>query len=156
MKFKIVAVGKIKESFFREAISEYVKRISRFATVEIAEVAECAFNGDPNDKQIEKIITVEGQEILQKVEGFVVAMDIDGKLVDSVELSNVIAKNKQTSSVFTFVIGGSHGLSQAVKSKANARMSFGKITLPHQLFRVVLCEQLYRACCIENNISYHK
>lgn len=156
MKIKIVAVGKIKESFFRDAIAEYVKRLSRFATVEIAEVAECTFNGEPNDKQIEKIVETEGNAILQKVEGFVVAMDINGKLLDSVELSDLIKVNKQTNSTFTFVIGGSHGLSQEVKSKANARCSFGKITLPHQLFRVVLCEQLYRACCIENNISYHK
>lgn len=156
MKIKIVAVGKIKESFFRDAVAEYVKRLSRFATVEIVEVAECTFNGEPNDKQIDKIVETEGNAILQKLEGFVVAMDINGKQLDSVELSNLIKNNKQTNSAFTFVIGGSHGLSQAVKSKANARCSFGKITLPHQLFRVVLCEQLYRACCIENNISYHK
>ena len=156
MKFRIVAVGKIKESFFREAIGEYVKRLSRFATVEIVEVAECTFNGEPSGKEIEKIISAEGQAILQKCEGYVVAMDINGKLIDSVELSNTIAKNKQTNSTFTFVIGGSHGLSQEVKNAANLRCSFGKITLPHQLFRVVLCEQLYRACCIENNVSYHK
>lgn len=156
MKFKIVAVGKVKESFFRDAVSEYVKRLSRFATVEIVEVAECTFNGEPNDKQTEKIVEAEGQAILQKCEGFVTVMDVAGQLIDSVELSKTISKNKQTNSVFTFVIGGSYGLSQAVKSRANARLSFGKITLPHQLFRVVLCEQLYRACCIENNVSYHK
>lgn len=156
MKLKIVAVGKIKESFFRDAVAEYVKRLSRFASVEIIEVAECAFNGEPNDKQIEKIVETEGQAILHKCEGFVAVMDVSGQLIDSVELSRTISKNKQTNSVFTFVIGGSYGLSHEVKSKANARLSFGKITLPHQLFRVVLCEQLYRACCIENNVSYHK
>lgn len=156
MKFKIVAVGKIKESFYREAVAEYVKRLSRYAAVEIVEVAECTFNGEPSAKEIEKIVTVEGQSVLQKVEGFVVATDINGKEFNSVELSELIAKNKQTNSVFTFVIGGSHGLSQAVKSRADVRCSFGKITLPHQLFRVVLCEQLYRACCIENNVAYHK
>lgn len=156
MKFKIVAVGKIKESFYRDAVAEYVKRMSRFASVEIVEVAECTFNGEPSDKEIEKIISVEGQAILQKCEGFVAAMDINGQQIDSVELSRLITKSKQTNSTFTFVIGGSHGLSQEVKSRANARLSFGKITFPHQLFRVVLCEQLYRACCIENNVAYHK
>lgn len=156
MKFKIVAVGKIKESFYRDAIAEYVKRLSRFVTVETVEVAECYFNGDPNAKQIEKIVQTEGEAILQKCEGFVIATDIDGKLISSVELSDVIKTNKQSNSTFTFVIGGSNGLSRAVKDKANLRVSFGKITLPHQLFRVVLCEQLYRACCIENNVSYHK
>lgn len=156
MKFKIVAVGKIKENFYRDAIAEYVKRTSRYATVEIAEVAECFFNGEPNGKQIDKILESESVAILQKCEGFVVAMDIGGKQVSSVELSDVIKTNKQNSSTFTFVIGGSNGLSQAVKDRANLRLSFGRITLPHQLFRVVLCEQLYRACCIENNVSYHK
>lgn len=156
MKFKIVAVGKIKESFYRDAIAEYVKRLSRFATVEIAEVSECTFNGEPNDKQIDKILETEGQAILQKCEGFVTVLDVAGQLIDSVELSRTISKNKQTNSIFTFVIGGSYGLSQAVKSRADVRFSFGKITLPHQLFRVVLCEQLYRACCIENNVAYHK
>lgn len=156
MKLKIVAVGKIKEGFFRDAIAEYAKRLSRFATLEIVEVAEHAFNGEPNAKQTDKIKESEGQAILQKCEGFVVATDIDGKAVNSAELSELIVKNKQTYSTFTFVVGGSYGLSQEVKDKANARLSFGKITLPHQLFRVVLCEQLYRACCIENNVSYHK
>lgn len=156
MKFKIVAVGKIKESFYRDAIAEYVKRLSRFATVEIVEVAECFFNGDPNEKQIEKILETEGAAILQKCEGFVVATDINGRQLTSVELSDVIKVNKQNNSTFTFVIGGSNGLAQEVKDKASLRLSFGKITLPHQLFRVVLFEQLYRACCIENNVSYHK
>lgn len=156
MKLKIVAVGKIKESFFRDAIAEYVKRLGRYVTTEIVEVAECSFNGEPSDKDIERIINAEGQAILQKAEGCLVAMDINGKAVDSVELSNLIKTNKQAHSAFTFVIGGSYGLSQEVKDKAKFRLSFGKITLPHQLFRVVLCEQLYRACCIENNTAYHK
>lgn len=156
MKFKIVAVGKIKEKFFVDAVAEYVKRISRYASVEIVEIAECAFNGSPSAKEVEKIVTVEGQRILQKLEGYVVAADIEGKQLDSRELSDLIVKNKQTDSVFTFVVGGSYGLSREVKEAADTRVSFGKITLPHQLFRVVLCEQLYRACCIENNVTYHK
>lgn len=156
MKFKIVAVGKIKEGYLRDAISEYVKRISRFATVEIVEVDECKSLGTQNDKEIERVKKQEGERILSKLEGYVVVMDIDGTLVNSVELSNHIHELKQAYSTFTFVIGGSNGLSCDVKQQADKRISFGKITLPHQLFRVVLTEQLYRACCIENNISYHK
>ncbi|MCM1533225.1 MAG: 23S rRNA (pseudouridine(1915)-N(3))-methyltransferase RlmH [Corallococcus sp.] len=156
MKFKIIAVGKIKENYYREAVAEYVKRLSRFASVEITEVPECYFNGEPNGKEIEKIISVEGQGILQKAEGFTVAMDIAGRETSSEELSQLIVSNKMTNSVFSFIIGGSYGLSDEVKKKAHARCSFGKITLPHQLFRVVLCEQIYRACCIENNVAYHK
>ena len=156
MKFRIVAVGKIKEQYLRDAIAEYVKRTSRFATVEIVEVDECLMKGAPGDKEIDRVKQVEGQAIMQKLEGYVVAMDIDGRELSSVELSAHIVQEKQFNSTFTFVIGGSNGLSDDVKSRANLRCSFGKITLPHQLFRVVLCEQLYRACCIEHNVAYHK
>ena len=156
MKFKIVAVGNIKEKYLSDAIAEYVKRISRFATLEIVEVDECRSSGTQNDKEIERVKTQEGERILSKLEGYVVAMDIDGTLVDSVGLSKLIQEQKQRNSIFTFIIGGSNGLSDEVKQRANLRCSFGKITLPHQLFRVVLTEQLYRACCIEHNISYHK
>lgn len=156
MKFRIVAVGKIKESYLRDAIGEYVKRLSRFATVEIVEIDECLYKGAPSDAQIEQIKKMEGTNILPKLEGYVTVMDIDGKLFSSEMLSARIAEQKQYNSTFTFVIGGSHGLSDEVKNRADLRCSFGKITLPHQLFRVVLCEQLYRCCCIENNVAYHK
>ena len=156
MKFKIVAVGKIKESYLRDALAEYVKRISRFANVEIVEIDECLSKGAQRDLEIARVKSVEGQEILAKLEGYVIAMDIDGKLVTSEQLSEHIQAQKQFNSTFTFVIGGSNGLSDEVKQRADFRCSFGKVTLPHQLFRVVLAEQLYRACCIENNIAYHK
>lgn len=156
MKFKIVAVGKIKESYLRDAIGEYVKRLCRFATVEIVEIDECLNKGTPSSAEIEQIKRTEGANILSKLEGYVTVMDIDGKLFGSEQLSKHIAEQKQYNSTFTFVIGGSHGLSDEVKNRANLKCSFGKITLPHQLFRVVLCEQLYRCCCIENNVPYHK
>ena len=156
MKFKVVAVGKIKESYLRDALNEYIKRISRFATVEIVEVDECLSKGAQVDKEIERVKKQEGEAILQKLEGYVVAMDIDGKPVSSEQLSKHLQEQKQFNSTFTFVIGGSNGLSDEVKQRADLRCSFGKITLPHQLFRVVLVEQLYRACCIEHNIAYHK
>lgn len=156
MKFKIVAVGKLKESYWREAVAEYVKRIGRFATVEITEIEECAVFNKANGGDVARSIETEGERILQKLEGYVVAMDIDGQLWSSERISAHIASQKQLNSTFTFVIGGSNGLSDAVKNRADLRLSFGKITLPHQLFRVVLLEQLYRVCCIENNIAYHK
>ena len=156
MKFKVVAVGKIKESYLRDALNEYIKRISRFATVEMVEVDECLSKGAQVDKEIERVKKQEGEAILQKLEGYVVAMDIDGKPVSSEQLSRHLQEQKQFHSTFTFVIGGSNGLSDEVKQRADLRCSFGKITLPHQLFRVVLVEQLYRACCIEHNIAYHK
>ena len=156
MKFKIVAVGKIKENYLREALAEYAKRISRFAAVEVVEVDECLSRGAQNEKEIERVKRAEGEVILSKLEGYVIVMDIDGKLLSSEQLSERIAEQKQFNSTFTFVVGGSNGLSDEVKSRADLRCSFGKITLPHQLFRVILLEQLYRACCIEGNVPYHK
>ena len=156
MKFRIVAVGKLKENYWRDAVAEYVKRISRFAKVEIVETDECLSRSTQTAGEIERVRNAEGEAILAKVEGYVVATDIDGTLVTSRQFAQLISEQKQRYSAITFVIGGSNGLSEAVKSRADARISFGRITLPHQLFRAVLCEQLYRACCIENNISYHK
>lgn len=156
MKYKILAVGKIKEKFYKDAIDEYVKRLSRFASVEFAETEECLFNGVPNAKETEIILNGEGKSLLPKLEGYVIALDIDGKQLSSAELADVLDRQKQQYSSFTFVIGGSYGLSAQVKQRANLRLSFGKITLPHQLCRVVLCEQLYRSQCICNNVPYHK
>ena len=155
MKFRIVAVGKIKESYFKEAIAEYAKRISRFASLEIVEVDECTFCGTPNPSEIAKIVATEGQSLLQKAEGFVIALDIAGREIDSVGLFETLEKVAQTHLVVTFLIGGSYGLSPEVKQKTT-RISLGKITLPHQLCRVVLCEQIYRACTIKHNVPYHK
>ena len=157
MKFKIVAVGKIKEQYLRDAIAEYAKRISRFGTVEIVEIDEfLSTKSAPSVKELELIKREEGQAILQTLSGYVIVMDIGGKQLSSEEFSAHITEQKQFNSTFTFVIGGSNGLSDEVKARANLRCSFGKITLPHQLFRVVLLEQIYRACCIERNIAYHK
>lgn len=156
MKFKIVAVGKIKENYLKQAIAEYVKRISRFASCEIVEVDECAFNGTPGVAQMNKIVGAEGQGLLQKAEGMLIALDIGGKQFSSEELARFVERAEQTHSIVTFLIGGSYGLSDEVKSRADVRLSFGKITLPHQLCRVVLCEQIYRACTIRHNVPYHK
>lgn len=156
MRFKLCVVGKIKEAYFRQAIEEYTKRLSRFATVDIVEVDECLFRGTPSEAEIKKIVEDEGARLLRVVEGCVVVLDIGGKQPDSEELSAELFRRTQNYSTFSFVIGGSHGLSQAVRARADMRVSFGKITLPHQLCRVVLCEQLYRACCIHNNVPYHK
>lgn len=156
MKYKIVVVGKIKEKFYKDAVDEYVKRISRFCNVEIVETDEHFFSGVPNQKEIDIILDGECKNVLPKLEGFVIALDINGKQLTSEEVAEVLDKQKQQYSAFTFIIGGSYGLSNRIKDRANLRLSFGKITLPHQLCRVVLCEQLYRACCIQNNVPYHK
>lgn len=142
---RIICVGKIKESFYREAISEYLKRLQKYHKIEILEVI---------DSNIEQ----EGKLILDKIneKDYVVTLEIDGKMLNSIELSNYIDKTFINKSSITFIIGGSDGISETVKLRANDKISFGKLTFPHQLFRVILLEQIYRSFKIINNEAYHK
>ena len=152
MKVNIVCVGKIKEKFFLDAIAEYKKRLSRFCTFNIIEVDE-----DSKETNLQKKIEVEGKMILDKCSGAIVALDIQGKMLSSPEIADFIkAKQVAGSSEISFVIGGSNGLSDEVLNKAALKLSFGKITFPHQLFRVVLTEQIYRAFTIISGLPYHK
>ena len=151
--FKIVCVGKIKEDFYTDAIKEYSKRILGYSKFSICEVKEV------NTKNIEKNIIDEGKNILEKIieDEFVITLEIKGKMIDSVELADLI-RTKQTygKSKITFVIGGSNGLSMDVVNRSDYHLSFSKFTFPHQLMRVVLIEQIYRALTIINNKEYHK
>ena len=152
MKINIVCVGKIKEHFFTEAINEYLKRISRFADLKIIEVDEAS-----KITNLEQKSKTEGEKLLQKCSGVIVALDGGGKLLSSTEISEYIHKKEvQGESTISFVIGGSNGLSKEVLEKADLILSFGKITFPHQLFRVVLVEQIYRALTIIEGLPYHK
>lgn len=152
MKINIVAVGKIKEKFFTDAINEYAKRLSKFCDFNIIEVDEATTLSSIQLKK-EK----EGDLLLNKAKGYIIALDGSGKMFSSENLAKTLNDNMVMGvSEFSFVIGGSNGLSDAVKNKANAVVSFGKITFPHQLFRVVLSEQIYRAFTIINHINYHK
>lgn len=161
MKISIVSVGKIKESFFREAISEYSKRLSKFCTLNIIEVDEVVAKVE-NESGIKKSIEDEGRDIIVKIDSFaknsfVFALDIDGKELSTIDFKNKISEIKLSGvSDIIFVIGGSYGLSDEVKKRANMRLSFSKMTFPHQLFRVILLEQIYRVFKIENNEPYHK
>lgn len=152
MKINIVCVGKIKEQFFTDAIKEYLKRISRFADLKIIEVDEAS-----KFTNLEQKSKAEGEKLLQKCSGVVVALDGGGKLLSSTEIAKFLQKKEvQGEGTFSFVIGGSNGLSKEVLEHANLILSFGKITFPHQLFRVVLVEQLYRALTIIEGLPYHK
>lgn len=152
MKVNIVAVGKIKEKFFTDAIAEYAKRLSKFCDFNIIEVDESS-----NITNIELKKEKEGELLLSKAKGYIIALDGSGKLLSSEDLAELLKTNMTNGeSEFSFVIGGSNGLSDLVKTKANKIVSFGKITFPHQLFRVVLSEQIYRAFTINNHINYHK
>jgi 23S rRNA (pseudouridine1915-N3)-methyltransferase len=150
---KILCVGKIKESFFTEGIKEYQKRIEGYTKFSILEVKEV------NTQDINKNILEEGKNLLGKIaeDEYVITLEIKGKRIDSVELAKLI-EEKQTYgfSKITFVIGGSNGLSEEVIRRSNYHLSFSDFTFPHQLMRLILAEQIYRALTIINNKEYHK
>ncbi len=158
MNISIICVGKLKEDYLKSAIAEYSKRLSRFTTFEIIEVPDQKIPDNASEKTEEQILIKEGEIILSKIKNnsYVIAMCIEGKQISSEELADEIKNISMTNSNITFIIGGSLGLSKAVKVRADKCISFGKITLPHQLMRVVLSEQIYRAFKINANESYHK
>jgi 23S rRNA (pseudouridine1915-N3)-methyltransferase len=148
---KLICVGKIKEKFLREAILEYQKRLSKYTKLEIIEIPDYSIN--PFENKLK-----EGELILKNIKekDFVITLEIEGKMLDSEELSNYLEKVKIINSNIVFIIGGSDGLSDSVSQRSNFKLSFSKLTFPHQLFRIILLEQIYRAFKIENNESYHK
>lgn len=159
MKITVIAVGKIKEKYFTGAIEEYAKRLSRFCKLELVEVADEKTPDGASDALELQIKEKEGTRILQKMpeHAFVVALAIDGKMLDSVELAEQMEKwNVGGISHVVFVIGGSLGLAPAVLKRADYKLSFSKMTFPHQLMRVILLEQVYRSFQIRSNSPYHK
>lgn len=158
MNINIISVGKIKEKYFTAAIDEYSKRLSRFAKLNIIEVPDEKIPDNASAKEMEQIKEKEGAKILSRLgaNSFVITLCIEGNELTSEELAKKISDISMTASNITFIIGGSLGLADTVKDKSSLRLSFGRMTLPHQLMRVVLLEQIYRAFKINNNESYHK
>lgn len=159
MKISILSVGKLKEGYLQEAVSEYKKRLSRYATIEEIVVVDEKTPDGASEKVEEQIKEKEGQRILSNIkdDAYVIALAIEGKMMDSVEFSKHINDLcVQGNSHFIFVIGGSLGLSKSVLNRANEKLSFSKMTFPHQLMKVFLMEQIYRAYRIQNNEPYHK
>lgn len=158
IKINIIAVGKLKEKYLVDACSEYLKRLKAYAKVEIIQINEYKANDNPSVSEIEIIKEKEGEMILSKISkgAFVIPMCIEGNQLSSEEFSKKIENIMLSNGEIDFIIGGSFGLSDKVKQRGNLKLSFGKITLPHQLMRVVLCEQIYRAFSIMNNSKYHK
>lgn len=155
IKVNVVAVGKVKEKYFSDGISEYAKRLSRFCEFKITEVEEENFKkAEAGD--ISVIKEREGERILPHLKGKVFAMAIEGKKRTSEEFSRLIQNAADNGGVITFVIGGSYGLSEAVKRRADGLLSFSDMTFPHTLFRLMLTEQIYRAFTIIGGIAYHK
>lgn len=159
MKITVISVGKVKERFFTDAINEYKKRLSKFCTIIDEMVQDERCDEDFSDKKIEQVKFIEGQKILKKIKdtSFVIALCIEGNQLSSTELADKISNLALIgNSDICFIIGGSNGLSDEVIKRADMRLSFSKMTFPHQLFKVLLFEQIYRAFKINANESYHK
>ena len=144
MKVNVVCVGKLKESFWREACAEYEKRLNRFCKLEIKELPERAS------------LKEEAADILKKLQGYVLVLAVEGREMSSEEFAFSLKKLQDEGRELTLVIGSSCGLDEEVKRAADMKISFSKMTFPHQMFRVVLLEQLYRAFMINAGAEYHK
>lgn len=149
---KIICVGKIKESFFREAIKEYQKRLSKYTKLEIIELPDYT-NGNAQENQKKEALLIQKQ-IGPK--DYVITLEIEGRVFSSEQLAEKIDDLFQNYSTITFVIGGSYGLDASIKEKSDLSLSFSKMTFPHQLFRILLLEQIYRSYKIIHHESYHK
>ena len=159
MKIKIVTVGKLKEKYLKDGIAEYSKRISRFAKLEMIELTDEKTPDKASEIENQKILETEGARILSKIgeRDFVLVLAIEGKTFSSEEFSKQLEEASiKGYSTLTFIIGGSLGLAPSVKNRANLSVSFGRLTLPHQLMRLVLVEQIYRAFTIQQGFPYHK
>lgn len=148
---KIICVGSIKEPSLKTLIAEYLKRISKYTKIEIIELPD--YNLD-----VKATLKQEGLNILKKIDSkdFVITLEIDGNMLNSLELAEKIRTIQINNPTIAFVIGGSNGLDESVKARSNCALSFSKLTFPHQLFRLNLLEQIFRAYKIINNEAYHK
>ncbi|WP_434797863.1 23S rRNA (pseudouridine(1915)-N(3))-methyltransferase RlmH [Terrisporobacter vanillatitrophus] len=159
MRISIVCVGKIKEKYLKLGIDEFSKRLSKYCKLEVIELDDEKAPENLSDKEMLMIKDKEGKKILSKIKdnAHVIALAIDGKNLSSEELANTIDNlGVRGTSHIVFVIGGSLGLSDEVLIRANYKLSFSKMTFPHQLMRLILLEQIYRAYRINNSEPYHK
>ena len=159
MKITIVCAGKLKEKFFADAVEEYKKRMSRYAKVEIEQVADEKAPENMSRAEEEQVKAKEGERMLKKIpeDAFAVALCIDGKMLSSEEFADFFEQKTLSGvSSIAFIIGGSLGLSDEVIKRADYKLSFSKMTFPHQLMRVILLEQIYRSMRIIKNEPYHK
>ena len=149
---KILCVGKIKETYFKDAIEEYKKRLSKYTKLEIIEVKDSKID----DKTV--ALREEEQELLKLInkDDYIISLAIEGKEYDSLEFSKKLFQKMEITKNIVFIIGGSYGLTPTIKLLSNELISFSKLTFPHQLFRVILLEQIYRSHRIANNETYHK
>ena len=149
---KIICVGKIKEKYLKDAIDEYTKRISKYTKLNLIEVKDYDYD------DINKVLISEKEQIEKYIDSkdYLITLEIEGKQISSEQLARKLDETLTINSNITFVIGGSYGIDKSIKARANYHLSFSTLTFPHQLFRVLLLEQIYRSYKINNNESYHK
>ena len=159
MNITVICIGKLKEEYWRKACEEYAKRLSAFCKLQMIDLAETKISDNPSPAQITQVIESEGEKILAKLPagGAVIPLCIEGKQLDSPAMSELLQKIPlEGKSSVSFIIGGSYGLSEAVKAAGTVRLSMSKMTFPHQMARVMLLEQIYRGFQIAGNGKYHK
>ena len=159
IKLKLITLGKLKEKYLKDAEAEYLKRLSGYAKCELVEIEPVRIGDSPSQAEIEKALKTEAELIFKKIpeNSAVVAMCIEGKQYSSEELSSLMfSKINGGATALTFIIGSSYGLHPDVKARADIKLSFSKMTFPHQLFRIMLLEQIYRGFKIEEGSKYHK
>lgn len=158
LNLHFIVIGSLKESYLRDACSEYMKRLSGFCRPEIIELKETRVPDDPSEKEIATALREEGDKLLQLLptRAYKIALCVEGKQFSSEELSEVLEKAALQAGDFYFVIGSSHGLDERVKAACDLRLSVSRLTFPHQLMRVLLLEAVYRALNIQRGTRYHK
>lgn len=157
MNINLIVIGKLKEGYLRSACAEYIKRLSRYCTFQLFELDECRLSDNPSEKEIASALKKEAEQIKKYAKGMIIPMCIEGKQLSSPELSEKISSAGLNGfSTITFIIGSSFGLDPEIKATGTLKLSMSKMTFPHQLARVMLLEQIYRAFQIAEGGKYHK
>lgn len=157
MTVNLIVIGRLKEDYLRSACAEYIKRLARYCTFELHELDECRLSDSPSEKEIASALKKEAENIKKYAKGMIIPMCIEGKQLSSEELSQKITSAGVNGfSTVTFIIGSSFGLADEIKSMGTLKLSMSKMTFPHQLARVMLLEQIYRAFQIAEGGKYHK
>ena len=158
LSVKIITVGTLKEGYLRDAVAEYSKRLSAFCKLSVIQLKQAKLSDSPSDKEIASALEAEAKMILAEASprSYKIAMCVEGKQLSSEELASQIDRVATTHGEICFVIGSSHGLSDSVKSACDLRLSVSKLTFPHQLMRVMMCEIIYRSMNILRGTGYHK
>ncbi|MDY6314434.1 MAG: 23S rRNA (pseudouridine(1915)-N(3))-methyltransferase RlmH [Clostridia bacterium] len=158
LKVKLVVLGKLKEKYWADAAKEYIKRLSGYCKIEVCEIKDLPVPENPSESEIETVLLKESEEITKQIGSIrnVVSLCIEGKSISSEELSSMLADAEMNGGSIAFVIGSSHGLHESIKRLSGSRISFSKMTFPHQLARIMLLEQIYRGFKIKKGENYHK